>query len=128
MSAVRVARETRTSLRVQRERRTPAAAHAKRCLEPLAGYLVCEEVWVEREVERELPAAAPPKPRPAAFAAPKPALVPKPPAKGKSKEPRGLVTEDAEEPTKKPKGKTKAAPDKKVVMGAGSICSFFGKK
>ena len=54
-----------------------------------------------------------------------------PPAKGKSKEPRGLVTEDAEVAEKEKKkggGKAKAAPEKKVVTGAGSILGFFGKK
>ena len=99
------------------------------------GYLVCEEVWVEREVEREY---VPPKPKASgaggssAPATLKPAMIaPKPKAVG-PKQPRGLVTEDAEEPVKKAKGggggaKSKAAPAK-VVTGAGSIMGFFGKK
>ena len=98
------------------------------------GYLVCEEVWVEREVEREMPAAppkssasqglvrerAPPKPQPAL-------------GKGGAKGPRGMDSIDAEELAaqneKKKGGKGKAAaPPVKVKTGAGSILGFFGKK
>jgi hypothetical protein len=88
------------------------------------GYLVCEEVWVEKEVEKEVPAEAP-KPR---FIAPQ---MPKPVMKGKGKVPGGLCTEDAETVEAKPtKGKAKAATSapKKVATGAGSILGFFGKK
>ena len=119
------------------------------------GYMVSEEVWVEREVERPLPmgsmrpagavtgagaagssAGAPAKPataklQPSVKPAPKPA-----PARGagKGKEARGMDSVDAEELAEgKPKGKggakgkAPAAPSK-PASGKASIMGFFGKK
>ena len=86
------------------------------------------QVWVEREVERVMPAASS-KPRVEIKPAPKPVVMK---GVGGKKAPRGMVTEDAEEldakeGKSKGKGKAAAAP-KKVVTGAGSILGFFGKK
>lgn len=95
----------------------------ERTYQDARGYLVCEEVWVEKEVERPLPMPTAPSIRPAPKPAPKPIV-----GKNGKKEPRGMVTEDAEEASgKEKKGKAKVV-EKKVVTGAGSILGFFGKK
>ena len=99
------------------------------------GYLVCEEVWVEREVEKELPALAPHASKPMLkpmMAAPKPSKV---------KGPRGMDSIDAEElqaqkdakeakkAAKEGKGPAVAkAAGGKVQTGKSSILGFFGKK
>jgi len=100
------------------------------------GYLVCEEVWVEREVERELPDW----PSAGGSSKPKPTLKAQmPSAKPKAKGPRGMETVDAAElqeqkdakDAKKAAKEGKAPPKAstaKVVTGAGSILGFFGKK
>ena len=101
----------------------------ERTYQDARGYLVCEEVWVEREVEREAPAVAPRSST--AVLAPKPA--PRPLVQPRKGQPRGLDSEDAEvlaskaEKKEKGKGKAAAAPQK-VMTGASSILGFFGKK
>ena len=86
------------------------------------GYLVVEEVWVEKEVEKELPpeptfAPAPPVPKPA-------------PKKKARKAENDDDSDDGDDDGKKKKkakgggGKAKAAP----AAPNGSIKSFFGKK
>ena len=86
------------------------------------GYLVVEEVWVEKEVEKELPpeptfAPAPPVPKPA----------PKKKARKAENDDDSDDGDDDGKKKKKPKGgggKAKAAP----AAPNGSIKSFFGKK
>ncbi|KAL1521019.1 hypothetical protein AB1Y20_022575 [Prymnesium parvum] len=95
------------------------------------GYMVCEEVWVEKEVEREVPPSPPRFIRPAS-ASVRPASKP-----SKSSSSKGIATftmDDAEdeEPQKKARGKAggkeaKPKVDKKAA-GMQSMMSFFGKK
>ena len=89
------------------------------------GYLVCEEVWVEREVEKTVTEAQ------AAAAASKPKVqirAEQPKARPKGKEPRGMVTEDAEIGANKEKKSAKAKAAPPPIKGAQSIMGFFGKK
>ena len=92
--------------------------------------MVCEEVWVEKEVEKELP------PSPTRFV--RAPSVPLKPA-GKASTSKGIATftmddaEDDEDGPKKGKGKGKAAKEAKPkadkkAAGMASMMSFFGKK
>ena len=97
------------------------------------GYLVCEEVWVEKEVEREVSsystssASATSKLKPSVSSAPKARS-----GVGKAKEPRGMDSVDAaelDEAKPKAKGAAKAqGASVKVATGKSSIMGFFGKK
>ena len=105
----------------------------ERTFQDARGYLVCEEVWVEREVEREVK-EAPAKPKASFSQLAQPKAKERPKLTGlkanKGKEAKGMEEVDAEEEEEKKKnkgkGKGKAAPaPAKVVTGAGSIMGFF---
>lgn len=107
----------------------------ERTYQDARGYLVCEEVWVEREVEREVK-EAPAKPKASFSQLAQPKAKERPKLTGlkanKGKEAKGMEEVDAEEEEEKKKnkgkGKGKAAPaPAKVVTGAGSIMGFFKK-